>query len=155
LESINWSAELKRYHNQYDFAPIIENPFTAVTIFNSYENSGRLVPILNNGTISQLSEYPKSKTDNTQEVLISYDNYRYNMNYFYNRVNSNRNNQPIWNWDANQINKTINPNAQSFEGKPTLERLKGNYFMVRLERDGNTNLDLDFQWSEQTTNPVV
>jgi len=155
LESFNWSAELKRYHNQYDFAPIVENPFTAVTIYNNYENSGRLIPVLNNGTISQLSQYPITKVDNTQEVLISYDNYRYNMNYFYNRVNSNVSNEPIKLWDENQINWVINENAQNFTGKKTLERLKGNFFMVRLERNGDTNLDLDFQWSEQITNPVV
>ena len=108
---------------------------------------------MNNGTISQLSRYPITKIDNTQEVLISYDNYRYNINYFYNRVNGIRNNQPIWLWDENQIDKLINPKAVSFTNKKTLERLKGNYFMVRLERNSNTNYDLDFRWAEQVINP--
>ena len=75
------------------------------------------------------------------------------MNYFYNRVNSNRNNQPIWLADENQIDKTINSKAVSFYNKKTLERLKGNFFMVRLERNGSTNHNLDFRWSIQTTNP--
>ena len=154
LESFNWNAQLRRYHNEYDYAPIEENPFTSVTVYNNYENSGRLTPIKNTGAISQLSKYPITKSDNTQEVLISYDNYRYNLDYFYNRVSSNRNNQPIWLWDDNQINKTINSKAVSFYGKKTLERLKGNFFMVRLERDGNTNYDLDFRWSEQLINPA-
>lgn len=154
LESISWNAQLKRYHNEYDFAPIEGNPFSAVTIYNNYENSGRLIPIKNNGTLSQLSKYPKTNNNNTQDVLVSYDNYRYNVNYFYNRVNSNSNNQPIWRWDENQIDKTINNRAVSFYGKSSLERLKGNFFMIRLERDGNTNYDLDFRWSEQVTNPI-
>lgn len=154
LEDLSWNAQLRRYHNEYDFAPIEANPFTAVTIYNNYENSGRLIPVKNNGTLSQLSKYPITNADNSQDVLISYDNYRYNLNYFYNRTKSNVNNQPIWLWDENQINKTINPKAVSFYGKKTLERLKGNFFIVRLERDGNTNYDLDFRWSEQTTNPI-
>ncbi|MFT6125722.1 MAG: hypothetical protein ACJAVA_000163 [Flavobacteriaceae bacterium] len=153
LEDVSWNAQLRRYHNEYDFAPIEENPFTTATIYNNYENSGNLIPILNNGTLSQLSKYPITKIDNTQEVLISYDNYRYNMNYFYNRVISNRNNQPIWLWDENQIGKTINSKAASFYNKKTLERLKGNFFTVRLERNGDTNHNLDFRWAEQTINP--
>lgn len=153
LENINWNAQLRRYHNEYDYAMIEENPFTTVTIYNNYENSGNLVPILNNGTMSQLSRYPITNNDNTQDVLISYDDYKYNMNYFYNRVKSNRNNQPIWLWDENQIEKTINDKAVSFYGKKTLERLRGNFFIVRLERNGSTNHNIDFRWSEQTTNP--
>lgn len=155
LEDFSWNAQLRRYHNAYDFAVIESNPFTAVTIYNNYENSGRLIPVLNNGTLSQLSKYPVTNPDNTQDVLVSYDNYRYNFDYFYNRMKSNRNNQPAWIWDENQINKVINPKAVSFYGKKTLERLKGNFFMVRLERDGNTNYDLDFRWSEQTINPIA
>jgi len=155
LESFSWNAQLRRHHSSYDFAVIEANPFTAVTIYNNYENSGNLIPVLNNGTVSQLSKYPITKKDKEQEVLISYDNYRYNLSYFYNRTKSNRNNQPIWLWDENQIDKKINSKAVSFYGKSTLERLKGNFFMVRLERDGNTNYDLDFRWSEQTTNPII
>lgn len=153
LESMSWNAQLKRNHNDYDFSVIEENPFSAVTIYNNSENSGRLIPVLNNGTLSQLSKYPVTNKDNSQSVLLSYDNYRYNMNYFYNRTKSNRNNQPLWIGDENQINKNINPKAVSFYGKSTLERLKGDYFLVRLERDGNTNYDLDFKWSEQVTKP--
>ena len=153
LEDISWNAQLRRHHNEYDFALIEENPFTTVTVHNNYENSGNLIPVINNGAISQLSSYPITKIDNTQEVLVSYDNYKYNMNYFYNRVNSNRNNQPIWLADENQIDKTINSKAVSFYNKKTLERLKGNFFMVRLERNGSTNHNLDFRWSIQTTNP--
>lgn len=154
LEDLSWNAQLRRYHNEYDYAPIEANPFDAVTIYNDYENSGRLIPNLSNGTLSQQSKYPKTNSDNTQEVLVNYDDYRYNMNYFYNRVKSNRNNQPIWIWDENQIEKMVNPKAVSFYGKPTLERMQGNYFIVRLERNGNTNYDLDFRWSEQTVNPI-
>lgn len=151
LVDLTWNALLKRYHNEYDYAPIIENPFTKVNIYNNYETSGDLIPVLANGTLSQLSKYPVTNSNNTQDVLVSYDDYRYNMNYFYNRVKSNKNNQPIWIQDENQINKELNKKAVSFYGKKTLERLKGNFFIVRLERDGNTNLDLDFRWSEQTT----
>lgn len=154
LEDINWNAQLRRNHNDYDFAVIKDNPFTAVTIYNNYENSGRLIPVISNGTLSQLSKYPITGKDNSQHILASYDKYRYNINYFYNRTKSNINNQPIWIWDENQIDKTINPKAVSFYGKSTLERLKGDFFIVRLERNGNTNYDLDFRWSEQTINPI-
>lgn len=151
LESIDWNAQLRHYHNAYDYATIEENPFDKVTIFNDYENSGNLIPIKNNGTLSQLSDYPITNNNNSQDVLVTYDDYRYGLNYFYNRVISNKNNQPVWIWDENQIEKIVNPKAVSFYSKKTLERLKGNYFTVRLERNSNTNLDIDLRWSEQTT----
>lgn len=154
LESISWSAQLRRYHNEYDYAPIEANPFTSVTVFNNYESSGELTLVKNTGSLAQQSRYPITNSDNKQDVLISYDNYRYNLNYFYNRVKSNSNNQPIWLWGCNQIDKVINPKAVSFYGKKTLERLKGNYFMVRLKRNGSTNYDLDFKWAEQVTTTI-
>lgn len=155
LESIDWNAQLRRYHNDYDYSVIEANPFTKINIYNNYECSGDLVPVNNNGTLSQLSKYPITNSNNTQDILISYDNYRYSANYFYNRVLSNRNNQPIWFWDENQINKEVNRKAVSFYGKKTLERLKGNFFTVRLERDSNTNYDLDFRWSEHLVSKEI
>ena len=155
LEDFSWNARVKRFHNEYDHATIETNPFTGLTVYNSYDNSGNIVPIENNGTLSQLSRYPNTTAENTQEVLISYSDYRYNLNYMYNRVKSNTNNYPQWLWDKNQILKTINPNAVAFKGKKVLERLKGDYFVVRLESDIDSNYDMEFMWAEQTINPNI
>tara|TARA_R110000772_G_scaffold72562_2_gene158393 strand:+ start:2458 stop:9570 length:7113 start_codon:yes stop_codon:yes gene_type:complete len=155
LEDVTWNAQLRRYHNSYDYAAIQANPFTKMTIYNNFENSGALNLIDANGTLSQMSQYPIKNMDNTQDILVTYDDHKYNSNYFYNRVLSNKNNELHWAWDENQIEKTINPLAVSFSGKKKLERMEGNFFVIRMERDANTNLDLDFRWSQQKIKPKV
>ena len=149
LEDITWNAQLKRYHNHYDYATLQENPFTKMTVYNSFENSGNLNLIDANGTLSQMTTYPIRNADNTQDILTTYGDHKYSANYFYNRVLSNKNNEVHWIWDDNQIEKTINPLAVSFTGKKKLERMEGSFFVIRMERDANTNLDLDFKWSQQ------
>ena len=149
LEDITWNAQLRRYHNYYDYATLQENPFTKMTVYNNFENSGSLNLVDANGTLSQMTAYPIRNGDNTQDILTTYDDYKYSTNYFYNRVLSNKNNEAHWIWDDNQIEKTINPLAVSFTNKKKLERMQGNFFVIRMERDANTNLDLDFRWSQQ------
>jgi hypothetical protein len=124
-----------------------------MTVYNNFENSGVLNLADANGTLNQMSQYPIKNLDNTQDILVTYSDHKYKSNYFYNRVLSNTNNQLHWAWDENQIEKSINPLAVSFSGKKKLERMEGSFFVIRMERDDNTNLDLDFRWAQQKIKP--
>jgi hypothetical protein len=151
LESVKWNAHLRRYHGEFNHATIEQNPFGKVYIYNDYENSGEMRPKLNPGGTRVLSKYPKTYS-NYQEVLVSLNNRNYNLNYLYNRTVNENNNIATWKWDESQVEKTLDNRAISFTSKKTLERMRGEYFLVRLYQDGNTNLDLDFRWAVETTN---
>lgn len=147
LESISLFSEAKRHHNEYDFAVDERITFNRMTIYSDRENSGLLNLVPNTGQLSLLSKYPVTNSDNSQDILISPNQKRYAANYFYNRVISNRNNQPIWLWDENQILKTVNDKAVSFTGKKTLEHLTSENFLVRLEYDTDSRYDLELKFA--------
>lgn len=150
LEAINLRTQAKRYHNQYDFAIDDTITFNKAILYNNKECSGLLELVINNGVLSNLSKYPKTKKD-SQEILITQNDNQFNFSYFYNRVNSNKNNIPMFTYDENQIDKTINKNAVSFRGKSTLERLTGTEFLVRLTQDKTSQYDLELNWAFSTT----
>lgn len=150
LESVSIWTEARRWHSNYDYSAVDNVTFTEAIIYNDRENSGKLKLIQNKGTVAELTKYPKTVGD-AQEILISSDNQKFSFNYFFNRVKSNKNNQPIWNNDVNNIDKILNPKAVSFYGKQTLEHLHNSHFLIRLIYDGSSQYDLDLRWIEHQT----
>ena len=148
LQGVSLWTEAKRYHNEYDYSADDRITFNKVTIFSDRENSGPLNLIPNNGTLRQLSTYPIT-TSTEQDILITQDNGKWTFNHIYNRVKSNRNNVPVFLWDENQINKTINPQAISFYTKNVLENLSSDVFLIRVEQNGSTNYDLELKFTVQ------
>ena len=128
--------------------------FNKAVVYNERESSGNLELIVNNGVLSQLSKYPK-KTKDGQEILITYDDNKFNFNYFYNRVKSNFNNISLFTYDENQINKEVNKQALTYTGKKVLERMTGNMFLVRLTQDKSSQYDLELHWSENIETPEL
>jgi hypothetical protein len=145
LESLEIWTEALRYHNDYDFAYDRDVNFNKLVISNHRETTGnlRLVP---QKTLSQQRNYPKT-FGNYQEILMTNSQDRWKINYLYNRVSNEYLNQPIWNWDTNQINKTINDKLVKFKGKRVLERLKGNFFLNYLGYDLDTRFEVSFKWA--------
>ena len=150
LETLYFNTEAKRYHNDYDYAIDDRVTFNKAIIYNDRESSGLLELDVNTGVLSQLSKYPITQKD-SQKVLITQNDNKWNLSYFFNRVKSNRNNIPLFNYDENQIDKNINQNSVSFLGKSVLERMTGNYFIVRLTQDLTSQYDLEFRWSLDRT----
>jgi hypothetical protein len=149
LQGISLWTEAKRYHNEYDYAPDERVTFNKAVIFSDRENSHNLNLIVNNGTLSQLSNYPITNSD-SQDILISQHNKKWSFNHFYNRVKSNRNNIPPFLWDDNQINKTVNLQAVSFYSKSVLEHMSSEVFLVRLTQDKTSQYDLELKFTMQT-----
>lgn len=155
LEAVSFYTESKRYQNEYDFASDDRITFNKAVVYSDRENSHLLNLTINNGTLQQLSNYPKTNGNLSQDVLITQDNNRWNLNHIWNRVKSNRNNQVIWNWDVNQINKTINPEAVSFYGKPVLESMSSDLFIVRLIQDKTSQYDQELRFAEIKTEQII
>jgi len=132
LESVKIGLEPRRYQNEYDYAVNKNIGFSEVTVYNSTNNSGRLNLKLEK-SLTQTAKYPKTNADNTQDIISTVSDEYQRFNYFFNRVKNQDNNVEIWNNDNVRINKIINPHAVAFKGKANLERMRGNYFMLRME----------------------
>lgn len=147
LESISLEVEGRRWQNEYDYAVKKGVGFNKVNIYNSTNNSG-VLNLFEQKTIRDTKDYPKTNSDGTQDILYSSLDRNHYFNYFYNRVISQENNVPQFLWDAAMVNKTVNPKAVSFRGKRVLERLRGDYFFVRLTNDKESRYQISLNKSD-------
>lgn len=141
LNSISLNVEAKRYNNQWDSAVTKGIGFNKLTIYNNTNNSG-ILNLIEQKTISDARKYPKTNSNGTQDILFVPENGKHNINYFFNRLNNQDNNIPMFLRDKNNIFKELNQRAVSFRGKRTLERLKGDSFLVRLTNDEESRFSI-------------
>ncbi len=141
LESISLEVEGRRWQNEYDYAVKKGVGFNKVNIYNSTNNSG-ILNLIEQKTLRDVKDYPKTNSDGTQDILYSSLDRNHHFNYFYNRVISQENNVPQFLWDEVMVNKTVNTKAVSFRGKRVLERLRGDYFYVRLINDKESRFQI-------------
>jgi hypothetical protein len=132
LESVEISIEARRYQNAYDYSVNKEVGFTQATIYNSTQNSGRLNLYLQK-RITDIARYPKTNLDNSQDILYFAGEGSHTFNYFFNRTKNQNNNTELWTNDKVRVGKSVNPDSVGFKGKTVLERIKGDYFLLRLE----------------------
>lgn len=151
LDSVSLFTEAKRYHNEYDWSFNPDLTFNKSLIHNNVACSGYLNLIPQRNNFFNNKNYPKTNTDDTQDILISNkDNFQWNYNYFYNRVQNNVSNIPFINYDKNQIEKSINSNIVGFKGKRVLDRISGDYFknLLKYDTDSRFSLGLKFTLNE-------
>jgi len=141
LNSLSLNVEAKRYNNQWDSSIWKGIGFNRLTIWNQTNNSG-ILNLIEQKTVSDARNYPKTNSDGTQDILFTPQNGKHNINYFYNRTVNQDNNIPTWLRDKNNIFKELNQRAISFRGKRTLERLKGDSFLVRLTNDEESRFNI-------------
>jgi hypothetical protein len=149
LESISLDVEARRWQNEYDYAVKKGIGFNKAIIYNSTNNSGML-NLIEQKTIRDIRNYPKTNSNNTQDILYSSEDRRHYFNYFYNRILDQDNNIPAWLWDSSMVDKSINYKAVSFKGKKLLERLRGDYFYTRLINDKESRFQIILNKSENT-----
>lgn len=150
LENIQlWTSGI-RYHNEHDYAYNRDINFNKMYALNRREATGQL-HLVPQKTLRDNVNYPKT-FQGYQEILMTNTNDRWNVNYLFNRVKSEYNNQPIFNWDETQIRRTFNPNAVSFRGKRVLEPLRGSTFLVNLAYDTDSRFQVEFDWATNEEN---
>ncbi len=147
LESVSLEVESRRWQNEYDYAVKKGVGFNKVVVYNSTNNSG-VLNLFEQKNNNDVRNYPKTNTDNTQDILYSSLDGVHTFNYFYNRVIQQENNVPIWIWNESMSRKNINPRAVSFKGKRLLERIRGSYFFVRLTNDKESRYQISFNKAE-------
>lgn len=143
LDSISLNVEAKRYQSQWDYSQWRGIGFNKAIIYNNTQNSG-VLNLVEQKTISDVRNYPKTNFLGTeQDILYTSKDGKHTFNYFYNRVINQQQNIPNWLWDINMVNKTINPKAVTFKGiRPILERLIGEYHIVRLINDKESRFEI-------------
>ena len=145
LESVSYWLDSRRYHNDYDFAEKRNEGFNRAWVFNNSNNSGRLdLVVERKNDLYQKTQYPKF-TGRSNEILVTENDKRWSFNYFFNEVRNELNNNPIWYWDKNAINKTINLDALKYNN-PWKDRLRGDWFNVILSQDKETRFKYLFKW---------
>lgn len=141
LNSISLGVEAKRYNNQWDSSVWKGIGFNRMTIWNNTNNSG-VLNLVEQKTISDVRKYPITNSNGSQDILFVPNEGKWNINYFFNRTINSDNNIPMFLRDKNNIFKDINPRAISFKGKRTLERLRGDSFLVTLTNDTESRFSI-------------
>lgn len=149
LESISLDVESRRWQNEYDYAVKRGVGFNKAVVYNSTNNSG-ILNLVEQKSLRDVRDYPKTNSDNTQDILYSSSDRKHYFNYFYNRVINQENNIPAWIWDTSMVDKSINSKAVSFKGKRLLERLRGDYFYTRLTNDKESRFQIILNKAENT-----
>jgi len=132
LQNVKLNVEAKRFHNEFDYSINKDVGFDAVVIYNGTNNSGFL-KLVAQKNLNDIRNYPITSTDkNTQTISYSSFNGYHTFNYFFNRVINQDGNVEQWINDKNFVDKKINSNIVNFKKSPRLDRIKGEYFLVRL-----------------------
>ena len=134
----------QRYHDNFDYAVWRKKSFNKLVVYNQTNNSGLLH--LNYDDSMNKSKYPIKISNTEQGIQATHSENFIALNYFYNRIKKTDNHLPIWNSDENEINKTLNSDVISFNSKKVLERMRGDWFIVRLIQDNESRFKHYFKW---------
>lgn len=147
MSSVNYWLDSLVYQNDYDYAQNTNVGLDSAIVYNNTNNSGKLKLIRREeNNRFQYTKYPKYNLDGSSEILSSYDEGSWRFNDFYNRTINENNNVPIWKYDINAIEKVINPQAISYKTS-WLDRIRGDYFMIRFEGGSDTRYKQIFKWN--------
>jgi len=150
-QSIEYWLDVRRYHNEWDYAAKTDLGFNKAWVYNNSGNSGQLNltnTIKNNRY--QLTQYPRI-TGNVFEILQTPYDKKFTFNDFYNRVRDELSNVPVWLNDVNNIKTTLNLKAFNFANRKA-DRIRGDWNIVRLQQDVETRFKMIFKWGLNKNN---
>lgn len=133
-----------RYHTGFDYAQWRKKSFNKLIIYNQTNNSG-LLHLHYDDSIKK-SKYPISISQVEQGIPATHADDHVSINYFYNRVKNEENHIPLWINDENEIHRSLNKDAISFNSKRVLERIRGDWFHVKLIQDNTSQFKQVFKW---------
>lgn len=146
--------DVKRYHNEYDFADITNKFFNKAWVYNNSDNTGNieLVPAIKN-SMKQLAEYPKYEAGKYKILVTQYDK-NWSFNECFNNTKKENSNVPIWLNDVNYIHKEINSKAVSYKNYYE-DLLRGDWFLTRLTMDDESRFRMILKWAFNNENLYV
>jgi hypothetical protein len=145
---VEYWMECRRYQDEWDYAVHQRAGFNKAWIYNATNNSGelRLVPRELNNTAQDI-KYPRmvaSGTGYAKEILTTEMYGKWRFNDFFNQTRDENNRLPIWRRDRNNIMMETDPKALQW-GRTWQDRLRGEWFMLRLENDAESRYQMLFR----------
>lgn len=154
MESVSYWLESIRYQNDYDYAVNETLGFHSAIIYNQKASSGLLNLFYREpNNRFQETKYPKINSDST-DILVSHEEGKWSFNDFFDRVKDRNNNVPLWKYDINAIEKTPNMRALSYNNR-WLDRLRGDWFLIRLKGGKDSRYKQIFKWTEFENNMII
>ena len=151
LNSLEYSLDVIRYQNDYDYFYNREINFNKAIIYNERQNTGILELInRNENDLSQHIDYPISTNSSTQILCTNSEN-SWKLSDLYDSTKSQLNNIPIWKNDSNNTDKQINPIAIQYSTNIfDRNRLRGTMFTAKMINDKYSNYKFIFQFSKNS-----
>lgn len=151
LTSIEYWMDVRKYYNKYDYADITGVGFTDVVIYKNDQNTGNIKLITEkNNDLSQKLKYPKFNNNST-EVLQSEISGKWSFNFLYNRIKNEASHLPIWRNDCSNVEKTIDNRLINYKNMYQ-DRLRGDYFLVRLSQSEESRYKYIFRFANDNRN---
>jgi hypothetical protein len=148
LNYVEYGMECRRYQNEHDYAIDRKTGFNKAWLYNQTNNSGELhlVAREKNNTVQDL-RYPNLVYP-YKEILSTELEGKWRFNDFFNQVRDDLNHIPIWRCDENDIMRELDMRAIKWSGTWN-DRLRGEWFMLRLSNDVESRFRMLFQMAMQ------
>jgi len=153
LETVKYEAEFRRYTDGLNYALNNKVTYNKATIFNQNQSTGllELIPKEKNN-LFQFSQYPKYLPNSTQILAENVENF-WSFNNFYDIAQNNG--FPIMFYNTNPAITEINPKAVSHSPVFFKNKLRSDYFNIRLINDKYSNYQIVHKLSLTKTNPSI
>lgn len=151
IESISYRLDARKYYNQWDYADSYGIGFNKAVVYNSTQNTGELNLVFQDkDNYYQQFQYPKFNSTST-DVLQTEINGVYTYNHLYNKIKKENSGLPIWKNDSVQVTKNIDTKLLEFRNT-YLDRMRGEYFVIRLTNDKESRHKLLFRMGQEDRN---
>jgi len=153
---LTFDVDVIRYHNQYDWSYKRDITFNKAIVFNQRQCSGLLeLVVKNEEDLSSTGKYPII-TDKSIKIEVTNSNNVWNLNQFWDNVDSQTGNVPIWLLDCSNVNKTLNPRAFNFyKGEQTNAEIRGQYIAVRYIQDAESRFKFIFKEAKNNQQQTI
>lgn len=150
LDSILYQVDFQRFISEYDFYTRNDVTFNKALIYNQNQSTGNinLIPKIKNN-LFQVTQYPKY-TLNNKEILVENIENSWRFNDFENNYKVMT--QPHLEYNTNVMYKEVNPLAILYKFNYISEKMRNNYFNIRLVNDDKSNylINLKYNICKQT-----
>lgn len=150
LDSVLYQVDFQRFISEYDFYTRNDVTFNKALIYNQNQSTGHifLIPKIKNN-LFQVTQYPKY-TLNNKEILVENIENSWRFNDFENNYKVMT--QPHLEYNTNVMYKEVNPLAILYKFNYIPEKMRNNYFNIRLVNDDKSNylINLKYNISKQT-----
>ena len=133
LSSVEYELDARKYVDNVNYTLDRKVGLDSIILYNDTNNSGELVlvPEEKNNLLQKLM-YPRV-VDGHTEILDTEVYRRHKLNDFFNRVDDDRSDEPVWDKDPNDIGKELRPAALTYSQR-WLDRLRGSWMLMRLKK---------------------